>query len=157
MPHSHSPSLTRVSWCCSCAQRLFDIEIEAADGEVPVWDKDVRFFRVKKGGKPKAFFFLDPYSRPVGTRPMGSCRCCSSPAGVEPPLLLLPAGRPGAAPAGPSAAGGEAGWGLDGRGGWAEQAVRPPGGARAPPGGPHGLQPDAAYRGHPLPHDLPRG
>lgn len=28
------------------AGRLFGIEVEAADGEVPVWHQDVRFFRV---------------------------------------------------------------------------------------------------------------
>lgn len=28
------------------ANRLFDVSIVAADGEVPVWHKDVRFFKV---------------------------------------------------------------------------------------------------------------
>lgn len=28
------------------ANRLFQIEVEAADGDVPVWNKDVRFFRI---------------------------------------------------------------------------------------------------------------
>lgn len=50
------------------AKRLFDIDVEAADGQVPVWDKDVRFFSVKSGGKPKAFFYFDPYSRPAEKR-----------------------------------------------------------------------------------------
>jgi oligopeptidase A len=44
------------------------VEIEATDGLVPVWDKDVRFFCVKQGGKPKAYFYLDPYSRPAEKR-----------------------------------------------------------------------------------------
>jgi len=35
---------------------------------VPTWHSDVRFFRVKKDGKPKAFFYLDPYSRPAEKR-----------------------------------------------------------------------------------------
>jgi hypothetical protein len=50
------------------ANRLFSVEIEAADGTVPVWHEDVRFFCVKKGGKPKAYFYLDPYSRPAEKR-----------------------------------------------------------------------------------------
>ena len=51
------------------AQRLFGIEIEAADGEAPVWHPDVRFFRVKdEAGEPIAAFYLDPYSRPGDKR-----------------------------------------------------------------------------------------
>ncbi|GAB4814977.1 hypothetical protein N2152v2_002023 [Parachlorella kessleri] len=50
------------------AHRLFGVTIEAADGEAPVWHPDVRFFRVTKDGKPKAYFYLDPYSRPAEKR-----------------------------------------------------------------------------------------
>jgi oligopeptidase A len=50
------------------AKRLFDVDIEAADGQAPVWHPDVRFFKVKKGGQDKAFFYLDPYSRPAEKR-----------------------------------------------------------------------------------------
>lgn len=50
------------------AKRLFDVDIEPADGTVPVWHEDVRFFVVKKGGAPKAYFYLDPYSRPAEKR-----------------------------------------------------------------------------------------
>lgn len=50
------------------ANKLFDVTIEAADGEVPVWNKDVRFFLLKSGGKPKANFYFDPYSRPSEKR-----------------------------------------------------------------------------------------
>ncbi|KAF8012227.1 hypothetical protein BT93_I0379 [Corymbia citriodora subsp. variegata] len=47
------------------ARTLFEIEIEAADGLAPVWNKDVRFYRVKDLlGNPIAFFYFDPYSRP---------------------------------------------------------------------------------------------
>ncbi|CAI9110562.1 OLC1v1010613C1 [Oldenlandia corymbosa var. corymbosa] len=48
------------------ANMLFGIKIEAADGLVPVWDEDVKFYRVTdSSGSPIAFFFyLDPYSRP---------------------------------------------------------------------------------------------
>ena len=40
------------------AHKLFDVTVEAADGKVPVWHKDVRFFALKAGGKPKAYFYL---------------------------------------------------------------------------------------------------
>lgn len=50
------------------AKRLFDVDIEAADGQAAVWDPTVRFFVVKQGSAPKAHFFLDPYSRPEEKR-----------------------------------------------------------------------------------------
>ncbi|MAJ59576.1 MAG: peptidase M3 [bacterium TMED88] len=47
------------------AKRLFDVEIEPADGEAAVWHPDVRFFRVRDHiGRAIAFFYLDAYSRP---------------------------------------------------------------------------------------------
>jgi oligopeptidase A len=53
--------------------RLFQITVEAADGEADVWHPDVRFFKVydKDVGDQKrhiASFFLDPYSRPADKR-----------------------------------------------------------------------------------------
>jgi oligopeptidase A len=42
--------------------RLFDVEIVAADGKAPVWNKDVRFFQINRNGQPAAYFYLDPYS-----------------------------------------------------------------------------------------------
>jgi oligopeptidase A len=50
------------------AKRLFDVDIEAADGEAPVWHPDVRFFKLSVRGQPKAYFYLDPYSRPEEKR-----------------------------------------------------------------------------------------
>ncbi|OQR88184.1 oligopeptidase A [Achlya hypogyna] len=50
------------------ASRLFGITIEAADGEVEVWHKDVRFFNIKSDGKLIARFFLDSYARPAEKR-----------------------------------------------------------------------------------------
>ena len=51
------------------AGQLFDIDIQPADGEAPVWHPDVRFFRVRDGeGRPLAAFYLDPYSRPADKR-----------------------------------------------------------------------------------------
>ena len=50
-------------------KRLFDIVIEPADGEAPIWHKDVRYFRVSdSNGTPLASFYLDPYSRPASKR-----------------------------------------------------------------------------------------
>jgi oligopeptidase A len=49
----------------SLAHKLFDITVEEADGEVPVWNEDVRFFRLRNAaGEEIAAFYLDPYSRP---------------------------------------------------------------------------------------------
>jgi oligopeptidase A len=51
------------------ARRLFEVEIREADGEVPVWDPDVRFFHVFDAkGQKIASFYLDPYSRPENKR-----------------------------------------------------------------------------------------
>jgi oligopeptidase A len=51
------------------AKRLFDVEIRGADGDAPVWDADVRFFRVADAsGQSVAAFYLDPYSRPRNKR-----------------------------------------------------------------------------------------
>jgi oligopeptidase A len=51
------------------AERLFGVHVRAADGEVPVWHPDVRFFRVLDAtGAEVAAFFLDPYSRPAEKR-----------------------------------------------------------------------------------------
>ncbi|TMW55867.1 hypothetical protein Poli38472_008515 [Pythium oligandrum] len=47
--------------------KLFGVTIEAADGEVEVWNKDVRYFNVRSAEGDKeiiAGFYLDPYSRP---------------------------------------------------------------------------------------------
>jgi len=46
----------------SLVTRLFDVEIVAADGKAPVWDKDVRFFQINRNSQPIAYFYLDPYS-----------------------------------------------------------------------------------------------
>ena len=49
--------------------RLFDVEIRAADGDAPVWHPDVRYFRVHgRDGSPMAAFYLDPFSRPASKR-----------------------------------------------------------------------------------------
>jgi len=52
------------------AGELFGVDVAAADGEVPVWHPDVRFFRVAGAeGAPFAAFYLDPYARPQEKRP----------------------------------------------------------------------------------------
>ena len=51
------------------ANRVFGVTITAADGEVPVWHEDVRYFKIAdENGDAIAFFFLDPYSRPAEKR-----------------------------------------------------------------------------------------
>ncbi|XP_022879824.1 probable cytosolic oligopeptidase A isoform X2 [Olea europaea var. sylvestris] len=53
----------------SLANKLFGINIEPADGLAPVWNDDVRFYRVNdSSGSPIAFFYFDPYSRPSEKR-----------------------------------------------------------------------------------------
>eukprot|EP00750_Incisomonas_marina_P013145 INCI17235.3.p1 GENE.INCI17235.3~~INCI17235.3.p1 ORF type:complete len:595 (-),score=127.98 INCI17235.3:2368-4152(-) len=51
-------------------KRLFGVEIVAADGQAPVWHKDVRFFNVvdETSGSHIASFYLDPFSRPENKR-----------------------------------------------------------------------------------------
>ncbi|MDP6526013.1 MAG: M3 family metallopeptidase [Kiritimatiellia bacterium] len=50
-------------------RRLFGIVVSPADGQVPVWHPDVRFFRVfDQDGSPLSSFYLDPYSRPETKR-----------------------------------------------------------------------------------------
>jgi oligopeptidase A len=45
--------------------RLFDVTIKESDDEVPIWNPDVRFYKVfNSAGEQIAGFYLDPYSRP---------------------------------------------------------------------------------------------
>jgi len=51
------------------ARRLFEVDVEPADGEVQVWHPDVRYFRIRNlEGETIASFYLDPYSRPENKR-----------------------------------------------------------------------------------------
>lgn len=51
------------------AHRVLGVTITPADGETPVWNPDVRYFRVAdETGDAIAFFYLDPYSRPADKR-----------------------------------------------------------------------------------------
>jgi oligopeptidase A len=50
------------------AEYLFGITISEADGEAPVWHKDVKYFTVYEDGPKIASFYLDAYSRPVEKR-----------------------------------------------------------------------------------------
>lgn len=36
--------------------------------QAPVWHPDVRFFQLSVKAQPKAYFYLDPYSRPEEKR-----------------------------------------------------------------------------------------
>ncbi|WP_373541241.1 M3 family metallopeptidase [Chamaesiphon sp.] len=51
------------------AHQLFDINITAADGQAPIWNPDVRYFKVaNEQNQPIAYFYLDAYSRPSEKR-----------------------------------------------------------------------------------------
>lgn len=51
------------------AGKLFGVSVVPADGEVEVWHEDVRFFKVLGAdGEPRAYFYLDPYTRPAEKR-----------------------------------------------------------------------------------------
>ena len=46
-------------------EELFGVTIERTDNS-HTWHPDVQFYSLKKEGRQKAFFYLDPYSRPAG-------------------------------------------------------------------------------------------
>ena len=48
----------------SLCDRLFNVQIESANGEAPVWHPDVQYFKISKAGEAIAYFYLDAYSRP---------------------------------------------------------------------------------------------
>ena len=73
----------------SLVTRLFDVEIVAADGKAPVWNKDVRFFQINRNGEPAAYFYLDPYSVRCGsTMEHPACHARSVPTCFYPCKLL---------------------------------------------------------------------
>lgn len=51
-------------------QKLFDVDIVDYSGEVPVYNKDVRFFKIhdRRTSEPIAAFYYDPYERPGAKR-----------------------------------------------------------------------------------------
>ncbi|MFS7894255.1 putative oligopeptidase A [Helianthus anomalus] len=50
-------------------KKLFGIDVEPADGSAPVWNADVRFYRIKdSSGEPIAYFYFDPYVHPAEKR-----------------------------------------------------------------------------------------
>lgn len=48
--------------------KLFNATIVAADGEVPVWDPSVSFWKVYRDGALKGYLYIDPYARAGGGR-----------------------------------------------------------------------------------------
>ena len=52
-------------------EKLFGVQVEAADGEAPVWHKDVRFFKILENGEPKVRRASGPppSGPPVPSRP----------------------------------------------------------------------------------------
>jgi len=51
-------------------ERLFDVKVEEAPFTPPLWHESVMFYQVtdKETGKAKAYFYLDPYTRPAEKR-----------------------------------------------------------------------------------------
>jgi hypothetical protein len=76
-----------VSVHAQLAHELFGVTVEPAQN-AHTWHPDVRFFSLKKDGQQKAFFYLDPYSRPAGAHAMliTALNLCVPPA-VFPPRL----------------------------------------------------------------------
>ena len=78
----------------SLAERLFGVRFKFADGEVSVWQADVRFVRVLDlEDNPIAAFYLDPYSRPAEKRGgawMDECVGRSTVCGAVPGEVRLP-------------------------------------------------------------------
>jgi len=81
------------------ANNLFDIVIKESKGEVDVWDKDVKYFRIYNKGSDEeiASFYLDPYSRPGeknGGAWMNNCVDKSKLMGTKPVAYLVCNGSP---------------------------------------------------------------
>tara|TARA_B100000575_G_scaffold289434_1_gene291205 strand:+ start:72 stop:2177 length:2106 start_codon:yes stop_codon:yes gene_type:complete len=61
------------------SEKLFDIKVVEANGEAPIWHKDVLFFNIlDKNNNKIASFYLDPFSRPESKRGgawMDECLC----------------------------------------------------------------------------------
>jgi oligopeptidase A len=50
-------------------KRLFGVTVIAADGQAPLWNKDVRYFQIDdESGNAIAYFYLDAYNRPEEKR-----------------------------------------------------------------------------------------
>lgn len=50
-------------------KRLFGVTVIAADGQAPLWNKDVRYFQINDvSGNAIAYFYLDAYNRPEEKR-----------------------------------------------------------------------------------------
>jgi oligopeptidase A len=66
------------------AQRLFQVTITPADGQASVWHKEVRYFQVSnESGETIAYFYLDPYSRPLEKREGAWMNNCISRAKIK--------------------------------------------------------------------------
>eukprot|EP00571_Detonula_confervacea_P016135 CAMPEP_0172311764 /NCGR_PEP_ID=MMETSP1058-20130122/15761_1 /TAXON_ID=83371 /ORGANISM="Detonula confervacea, Strain CCMP 353" /LENGTH=741 /DNA_ID=CAMNT_0013025049 /DNA_START=152 /DNA_END=2377 /DNA_ORIENTATION=- len=75
-------------------ERIFGIEVRAANGKVEVWHPDVQFFELydKESGEHVASFYLDPYSRPADKRGgawMADCVGKSEALGNDIPVAYL--------------------------------------------------------------------
>ena len=60
-----SQALRTLSGRVQLVEELFGVTIERTENS-HTWHPDVQFYSLKKEGAQKAFFYLDPYSRPAG-------------------------------------------------------------------------------------------
>jgi len=58
--------------------KLFGIEVEAADGMTPIWNKDVRFFKISKDGKPQVSQQPKPRPNPPNPSHLSSAAACAA-------------------------------------------------------------------------------
>mmetsp|Transcript_23190 Transcript_23190/g.35338 ORF Transcript_23190/g.35338 Transcript_23190/m.35338 type:complete len:566 (+) Transcript_23190:1-1698(+) len=75
-------------------ERIFGIEVRAANGKVEVWHPDVQFFELfdKETDQHVASFYLDPYSRPADKRGgawMADCLGKSEALEIDVPVAYL--------------------------------------------------------------------
>ena len=54
-----------IKWWLQLVEELFGVTIERSENS-HTWHPDVQFYSLKKEGRQKAYFYLDPYSRPAG-------------------------------------------------------------------------------------------
>jgi len=75
-------------------ERIFGVEVRAANGKAEVWHPDVQFFELydTESEEHVASFFLDPYSRPADKRGgawMADCLGKSDALGIDVPVAYL--------------------------------------------------------------------
>ena len=81
-PQQNMQRERRCPWL-QLVEELFGVTIERTENS-HTWHPDVQFYSLKKEGKQKAYFYLDPYSRPAGQQ-----RGCSAAFPLYCPCQIL--------------------------------------------------------------------